>query len=118
MNARALLTVNLYTLDEAVDLGCAKKIAKDLTHFIRTSSEPCLNASGLRQAGLPLLQLLVSARLYAETEGKAMRIEAPEDGTLMRLLAAFGLDPQQCAAEIVASSSVPSHELQSRGSEK
>ena len=118
IDARPPLTENLYTFEEVVDLSCAKKIAKDLAHFIRISSEPCLNAYRLRQAGLPLMQLLVSARRYAEAEGKTLRIEAPEGGNLLTLLNTFGLDPDLCATEIGPSCPDRTHKLQPRGSQQ
>ncbi|MEQ5872878.1 STAS domain-containing protein [Sagittula sp. NFXS13] len=89
-----------YMIPEVVDIASAPKIAKDLARYIRTSPAPSLDAGRLREGGLPLMQILLAARWSAETEGKCLRLIAPEDGQLMRLLKAFGLEAAHCADEI------------------
>jgi len=98
------MTTKPFPLPEVVDLASAKAVAADLQRHIDTSPQPTVNAAALRQAGLPLLQILVAAKRHAEGGGKPFTVKAGRDGTLAALLATYALDPALCgaAADLVA----------------
>lgn len=87
-----------FPLPEVVDLGSAKSVATDLMRHIDASPKPTVDAAGLRQAGIPLLQILVAARRHAEGRGKPFTVTANRDGPLAGLLATYALDPVLCGA--------------------
>lgn len=87
-----------FQLPEVVDLNSAGSVAADLMRHIESSPKPSVNAAGLRQAGVPLLQILVAARRQAEELGKPLTVKAAIGGTLARLLATYALDPVLCGA--------------------
>ena len=87
-----------FQLPEVVDLNSARSVAADLMRLIDTSPRPVVNAAGLRQGGVPLLQVLVAARRLAEAMGKPFTVKAGRDGALARLLATYALDPVLCGA--------------------
>ena len=82
-----------FHLPEVVDLNSARSVAADLMRHIDTSPSPVVNAAGLRQGGVPLLQVLVAARRHAEGRGKPFTVTADRDGALARLLSTYALDP-------------------------
>lgn len=92
------MTALRFALPETVDLPAAKKLAEDLLQHIRLSSAPLVTTDGLRQGGVPLLQTLVAARVFAVSLGKTFTVEAEPEGALARTLAACGLDPALCGA--------------------
>ena len=92
------MTAIRFALPETVDLLAAKKLAEDLLQHISLSPAPLVTTTGLRQGGVPLLQTLVAARVFAASLGKTFTVEAQAEGALARLLAACGLDPVLCGA--------------------
>jgi anti-anti-sigma regulatory factor len=92
------MSVASFTLPEVVDLNSAKGVADNLLRHVQASPSPQVNASGVRQAGVPMLQILVAARRHAEELGKPFMVEAAPDGVLARLLSTCGLDPVHCGA--------------------
>ncbi|MDZ4085933.1 MAG: STAS domain-containing protein [Tabrizicola sp.] len=92
------VTYQSFSLPEVVDLTSAKKVAADLLHHITSVPAPSVDASRLRQAGVPLLQILVASKRFADTQGKPFSVEASPDGTLSKLLSNHGLDPSMCGA--------------------
>lgn len=87
-----------FPLPEVVDLNSARSVAADLLLHIDGSARPVVSAAGLRQAGVPLLQILVAARRHAEGRGKTFTVTAGSDGALARLLTTYALDPILCGA--------------------
>lgn len=85
-----------FELPEVVDLTSARGVGEDLLRHIQASQAPLVNASGVRRAGIPLLQILVAAKRLAEDLGKPFTVEATRDGVLAGLLSTYGLDPVQC----------------------
>jgi anti-anti-sigma regulatory factor len=89
------MSVASFELPEVVDLTSARGVGEDILHHIQASQAPLVNASGVRRAGIPLLQILVAAKRFAEDLGKPFTVEA-RDGVLAGLLSTYGLDPVQC----------------------
>lgn len=98
-----------YPLPEVVDLNSAKSVAADLLRHIDTAPKPAVSTAGLRQAGVPLLQILVAARTHAEAQGKPFMVKADRDGALARLLTTYALDPVLCGAPADLLSPAPGH---------
>lgn len=92
------MTALRFALPETVDLPAVKKLAEDLLQHIRLSPATLVATDSLRQGGVPLLQTLVAARVFAASLGKTFTVEAEAEGVLARLLAACGLDPALCGA--------------------
>lgn len=93
-----LMNSKAYQLPEVVDFTSAGSVAADLMRHIATSPKPSVNAAGLRQAGVPLLQILVAARRHAEDSGKPFTVKAGRDSILAGLLSTYALDPVLCGA--------------------
>jgi STAS domain len=87
-----------FQLPEVVDLSSARSVAADLMRHIDTSPRPAVDAAGLRQGGVPLLQVLVAARHHADGRGKPFTVKADRDGVLAKLLSTYALDPVLCGA--------------------
>jgi STAS domain len=98
-----------FPLPEVVDLNSARSVAADLLQHIDGSAEPVVSSTGVRQAGVPLLQILVAARRRAEDLGKTFTVKADPDGTLARLLTTYALDPILCGAPADLLPPMPEH---------
>ncbi|HLQ18594.1 MAG TPA: STAS domain-containing protein [Tabrizicola sp.] len=93
-----------YTLPEIVTLTSAKLVADDVLRHVSSAATPTINAATLREAGVPLLQILVAANRQAEAQGKRLVVQAPADSVLARLFSTFGIDPAACGAAAVPGS--------------
>jgi hypothetical protein len=98
-----------YPLPEVVDLNSAKSVAADLMRHVDTATQPAVSTAGLRQAGVPLLQILVAARTHAEGQGKSFTVEADRDGAFARLLTTYAVDPVLCGAPAELLSPAPAY---------
>lgn len=87
-----------YTLPEIVNMNSARLVADDLLRHVLSAPSPMVDASNLRQAGVPLLQILVAAKRQADAHAKPFVVDAPRNGALATLLATHGLDPALCGA--------------------
>lgn len=87
-----------FPLPEVVDITSAKAVSADLLRHINDSPTPSVSAAGLRQGGVPLLQILVAARLRADALGKPFTVKADRAGVLAKLFATYALDPVLCGA--------------------
>lgn len=87
-----------FPLPEVVDLTSARSVSADLLRHVNDSPTPTLTAARLREGGVPLLQILVAARRYAEAKGKPFSVKAARDGALAKLFSAYALDPVLCGA--------------------
>lgn len=92
------MTTKSFSLPDVVDLHSARSVADGLLRHIRASTTPSVNTEKLRHAGVPLLQILVAARQFAEAQGKPFTVAAEPGGALAALLSRYGLDPALCGA--------------------
>jgi anti-anti-sigma regulatory factor len=106
------MSVASFELPETVDLKSARRVADDLLRHIKESSSPLVNTTGVRQAGVPLLQILVAAKRLADDLGKPFTVQAAPEGALARLLSTYGLDPVQCGATPDLMPPVADHPIQ------
>ncbi len=90
------MTAASISIPEVVDLHTAGPWAESLARHIEVNPAPVVNATGLVQGGLPLLQILVAGCRMAGSLGKSLTVQAPPDGALVRLLSVYGLDPALC----------------------
>lgn len=94
------MTKSSYALPEVVSLNSARLVADDLLRHIQSVAQPAVDACSLREAGVPLLQILVAAKRQADAASKPFAIDAPQGGALSTLLATHGLDPALCGAPL------------------
>ena len=76
------MTTKGLSLPDVVDLHSARSVADGLLRHIRAATTPSVNTAKLRQAGVPLLQILVAARQFAEAQGKPFTVAAEPGGAL------------------------------------
>jgi hypothetical protein len=92
------MTSSSYSLPAVVNLKTAKLVADDVLRHVSTVSHPLIRATDVQEAGVPLLQILVSAKRHADSLGKRLVVEALPGGALADLFSTYGLEPSACGA--------------------
>lgn len=92
------MTSSSYSLPAAVNLNTAKLVADDVLRHVSSVPHPLIRAADLREAGVPLLQILVAAKRQADALGRQLVVDAPPGGALANLFSTYGLDPSACGA--------------------
>jgi hypothetical protein len=106
------VTVREYVFPDVFDLGSARGIAEELSRYVRDTPSPVVNAVGLRQAGVPLLQILVAGQRQAERDGKLFAVKTVPGSALLASLSACGLDPAHCGVSVDPDHTAPLSDLQ------
>jgi anti-anti-sigma regulatory factor len=96
LSLSSLVTLAPFSISDTVALCSARAIAAEIEAHIRNSAAPCIDARGLRQSSLPLLQILVAARQMSAQEGKSFVVQIEAGSALAAQLAQLGLDPVLC----------------------
>ena len=86
-------SANRLALDGPATVRTAAALQASLRDAIRQHNHIEIDCTGVTEADLTLIQLLLAARKSAERDGKQLTLSAPADGTLREVLEIAGFLP-------------------------